>query len=93
MKELLKSKTYEIEMKSSGQTREEAFQNLFKQLRKNIHSYIDGYLIDMHIESIMLIDETSHSEMKKLFNLFMPVEYTTVEIDVMLKIKVSEIDK
>lgn len=93
MKELLKNKTYDIQMKATGENREEAFQNLFKQLRKNIHSHIDGYLIDMHIESIGLIGETSHSEIKKLFNLFMPVEYTTVEIEVLLKIKVSEIDK
>ena len=93
MKELLREKIYEIEMKTSGESREEAYQNAFKNLRKNIHSYIEGYLVEMHVQSIKLVKESEHIEIKKLFGLFMPVEHTHLDIELILQINVMEILK
>ncbi len=66
-RELLQEKDYEISIQSSGKSREEVYQNLFKQLRNDIHSSIEGYLVEMHVESMRLVHEEIEKFTKKFF--------------------------
>lgn len=66
-RELLQEKDYEISIQSSGKSREEVYQNLFKQLRNDIHSHIEGYLVEMHVESMRLVHEEIEKFTKKFY--------------------------
>ena len=92
-RELLQEKDYEISIQSSGKSREEVYQNLFKQLRNDIHSHIEGYLVEMHVESMRLVHEEIEKFTKKFLFFFLPVEHTRFTATAVFRVRVVEILK
>lgn len=92
-KELLQEKVYEITISSTGKSHEEVYQNLFKQLRSDIHGHIDGYLVEMHVESVILRNIQEERFTKKFLFFFLPVEHVKFNAEAVFKVKVAELLK
>lgn len=91
--ELLQYEDVEIVLIQRGKTEEEALQNIFNQLRRDIHSHIDGYLMEMHVGSVILLRKEVREKIKRFLFFFFPVEHRTVTLEMKLKISVTSIKR
>lgn len=92
-RELLQEKIYEITISSTGKSHEDVYQNLFKQLRSDIHGHIDGYLVEMHVESMILKNIKEDRITKKFLFFFLPVEHVLFKAEAVFRVKVVELLK
>jgi hypothetical protein len=88
-RELLTQEIVEVSITEQGQTQEQAYQNIFNRLRKEIHNHIDGYLVEMHVESFKVTKKDVLKKVKRFLFFFMPVEHTSYVISATLKVSVS----
>lgn len=91
--ELLQEKVYEITVSSTGKSHEDVYQNLFKKLRSDIHGQIDGYLVEMHVESMILKNIHEERFTKKFLFFFLPVEHVQFSAEAVFRVKVAELLK
>ncbi len=87
--ELLYTSTVTVEAEQRGKSEEEAFQNIFQWLRRRIHSEIDGYLVEMHVKSCVLLSRKMEKTVKKFLFFFMPVE--SVEYVIRVRIEAETV--
>ncbi len=91
--ELLQKNTYILTIQGFGKSQEEAYQDIFKKLRTEIHSKLSGYLVEMHVVSFKILDEKTKVYTKKFLGLFLPVEHTDTWIEAKLVAEVTELKK
>lgn len=92
-RELLQEKVYEITISSTGKSHEDVYQNLFKKLRSDIHGHIEGYLVEMHVESMILKNIQEKKFTKKFLFFFLPVEHVLYTAEAVFRVKVAELLK
>lgn len=92
-KELLAEEIVEITISQTGKTEENVYQNIFNELRKEVHSRIEGYLVEMHVESFILLNEDVETSIKKFLFFFMPVEHKLYKKTAKLIVRVKKIQK
>lgn len=83
--ELLYTSTVTLETEQRGKDEEEAFQNIFRWLRQQVHREVDGYLVEMHVTSCELLSKRTEKKVKKFLFFFMPVEYAESVIRVRIQ--------
>ena len=92
-KELLYKTEVQLELEGRGKSEQEATQNIFNILRSRIHSEIDGYLVEMHVTSFVLMSQDIEKKIKKFLYFFMPVEYETYIVRAKVTADVSALRK
>ena len=89
--ELLQHEDVEITLTQRGKTEEEALRNIFNQLRRDIHSHISGYLMEMHVGSVVLLRKDAQKKIKRFLFFFFPIEHQTITLEMKLKVSVISI--
>lgn len=87
MKELLEKKTVTLQIDGYGKSIEEAYQEIFNKVRREIHAEIKGLLVEMHIISCKLLSKDEEVKIKKFLVFFMPVEHKKYVIKCELEVE------
>ncbi|WP_066497442.1 DUF4312 family protein [Abyssisolibacter fermentans] len=88
-KNLIEEKNIVITLNSEGKTVEEAINNVFIKLRKDIYSKVEGYLVHMVPEKFIIKNYQVEEKIEKFLMFFLPQKRTkyilTAEVSVKVK--------
>ena len=86
---LIEETNVAIIVDSNGKTMEEAINNIFVNLRKTIYSKVNGYLVHMIPEKVILKDYKMEERTERFLGLFLPQKKTKYTIMVEVEVKVK----
>lgn len=92
-KELLRSIEIPVVIDVAGKSEQEMFVKAFKQITPKIHEHINGYLVKMNVNSVVVESFERETYIKKFLWLFMPVEHERFTMRINFKVEINYIEK
>ncbi|MFV0479051.1 MAG: DUF4312 family protein [Anaerorhabdus sp.] len=92
-KELLITEEIETVIEAVGKDEASAMQDIFKKHRIDIHSHVEGYIVEMHVISFVAIEYKRETFIKKFLWLFLPQEHERYYLKIKLISHVKTIKK
>lgn len=91
-KQLLKHLEKEINIKTSGKTKDEVLAKAIGLLRKQVYKEVDGLILRMEPLEVYVLNDEKKVEIEKFLFFFMPREKVQYDMEFKIKVLISYVN-